>query len=115
MEKRLFQISELINKRDIKKAEVMIARLMKNEAITSDLYHQLLLLRTRVRLLTGRTDEALHDLAELEKKDSDLFSQLQTQEVLADCYLSRFELAILGFAQKTDNSFNSDSSRHRSV
>ena len=54
------QIESLIDKREIKKADVIIARLMRSNTSPTD-FAALLMLRARTRLLTGRPDDAIND------------------------------------------------------
>ncbi|MCK6578004.1 MAG: tetratricopeptide repeat protein [Anaerolineae bacterium] len=86
---------------------MQIARALRSNLNTDERVH-LLLMRARVRLKTGRIDEALLDLGKVQSLNSKCFEQPQVLELLADCHLARFELATVGFADRSDT----DKARH---
>ncbi|MBK8026013.1 MAG: tetratricopeptide repeat protein [Chloroflexi bacterium] len=96
-----YQVESLLAKRDYKRAEVQIARALRSSLDTIDRVH-LLLMRSRVRLKTGRVDEALIDLQKVQALNHDMFSEPVVLELYADCHLLRFEMATVGFADRTD-------------
>ena len=95
------QIQELITSRDYKKAERAIANLLRTDLSSED-SATLFLLRAKARLLSGRPSEAIHDWKQAEEISRIFASKLESQELLADSYLSRYETASVGFAQKSD-------------
>jgi len=101
MEKHVKQIENLIAVRDIKKGEVAIARLMRSD-ISNEQRAVLLGYRARIRLYASRPDEARHDLEEAVSLQQKLLENPDTLCLLADCYLAQFEVATLGFADKSD-------------
>ena len=98
----LQQVESLIDKREIKKADVIIARLMRSNLPPNDAA-VLLIFRARTRLLTGRPDDAINDLAEAKGSTSE-FASLSAQflEIWGDAHFARFELASVGFADRAD-------------
>jgi tetratricopeptide (TPR) repeat protein len=100
MEDQLKAIRENLDKRDVRKAEVLIARLLRrglnNQQRAHVLFH-----RARARLLSARPDEAIDDLQAVRAADS-AFEEPAVLELIGDCYFSRFELATVGFADRTD-------------
>ena len=61
MLEQLQTIDDLLLKRDIKKAEVLIARLLRSEQSLQG-RARMLILRARARLFSARVDDALEDL-----------------------------------------------------
>ena len=101
MQKHLNEIRELVNKRESKKAESAIAKWLRLEIMPQE-RALLLLLRGRARLLSGRASEAVLDCQTAAELHSALNTEAEALELLADCYLARFETAAVGFAQKVD-------------
>jgi tetratricopeptide (TPR) repeat protein len=99
---QLLQIDEYLTSGDGKRAEFQIARLLRDELPPVE-RAQLLVRRARARLLTERPDEALEDLQTSRALAPELWNQPVVQELLADAYFSRFELAPLGFADRADS------------
>lgn len=96
----LEQIEILLRKREIKKAERVIAKALRSTQGAQQA--RLLVYRARTRLFNGRPEGGLADLATVRELDAQLFDEPQTQEVLADCYFGRFELSAVGFADRAD-------------
>lgn len=98
MQDTLLQIKQLIAERQIKKAEILIARLMRNTSPSQPDHANLLLLRARLNLLAGRPHNALEDLQMVspEAWDTDYLQRF------ADAHLARYEQAVVGFVQKQD-------------
>lgn len=94
-------IDDLIAKGDLKKAEVQIAKLIRGEPALTD-RTPLLLRRARIRLLSGRIEDAFEDLSEVIALEPALSASIEVQELRADCHLARFELASVGFADRND-------------
>lgn len=98
----LQQIEQYVNKRDIKKADVIIARLFKSKLSPNEL-SKLYMLRARTRLLAGRPDDTIDDLNSAEKADPlNELSAPVVLEIQGDAYFARFELASVGFADRAD-------------
>src|SRR6185436_12465274 len=96
----LQQIESLIDKREIKKAEVIIARLMRSNSSPNDVA-ALLMFRARTRLLTGRPDDAINDLTSAHESTPEFDIQSgQFLELWGDAHFARFELASVGFADR---------------
>ncbi len=96
-----FQVlDDYLTAREFKKAEILLARLLRSD-LPAPAQQRALLLRARVRLLSGRPSEALDDLKAanvLENADQ----PANVLELVADCLLARFEQAIVGFADRGD-------------
>src|SRR5438552_18591457 len=86
---------------DPRRAEAQIARLLRSDCSPSE-RAELLLRRARTRVLTSRPDEAIEDLQTLHALTPDLWERSEVQELLGDAYFSRFELAPVGFAERSD-------------
>ncbi len=96
------QIELLIDKREIKKADVIIARLMRSNSSPNDIT-ALLMFRARTRLLTGRPDDAINDLISVQGSSSESTALTpQFLELWGDAHFARFELASVGFADRAD-------------
>ncbi|GIL13620.1 MAG: hypothetical protein BroJett038_23400 [Chloroflexota bacterium] len=97
---KLEQVDLLITRGEVKRADVLIAKKLRSDLNTAE-RAELLLRRARVRLLSARPDDALDDLrAARELLQDDGFETPQNMELLGDCYLARFELASVGFADR---------------
>jgi tetratricopeptide (TPR) repeat protein len=101
MQDHLQQIDRLVELRDTKRAETLIAKGLRGTLHKSDRL-ELLIRRARVRLLTARPDDALLDLSTVQAEDESAYQALPVQELVADSYLARFELASVGFADRSD-------------
>lgn len=101
MQDPIEQIATWIDKREIKRAEGAIARLLRTRH-QRDEQQRLLTFRARTRLMAGRPDDALDDL----HKVSALRPQSDHDPVyltlLADCTFARFELSTVGFSERGD-------------
>lgn len=94
-------IEALLKKREIKKAEVLIARHLRSNP---DPHQQaeLLVQRAHTRLLTARPEAAIDDLLRARSLRDDILESAPQIELLADCYFARFELSSVGFAERSD-------------
>ncbi len=101
MLEQLQTIDDLLLRRDIKKAEVLIARLLRSEQSLQG-RARMLILRARARLFSARIDDALEDLQKARSLAPDQFETPQNLELLADTHFARFELASVGFADRAD-------------
>lgn len=96
-------IEALLGKRDFKRAEVLIARSLR-ASLNAEERVQLLIARARVRLKSGRIDDALIDLQKVQQLIPQEIEQPHVLELVADCHLARFELASVGFTDRGDTS-----------
>ncbi|MFN8560590.1 MAG: tetratricopeptide repeat protein [Anaerolineae bacterium] len=94
-------VDELLNRRDVKRAEILIARYLRSELSVQE-RAGLLIARARARLLTARADDALDDLNHARTLLPDDFDNPATLELLGDAHFARFELASVGFADRND-------------
>jgi len=79
----------------------MIARSLRAELSVPE-RARLLITRARARLLSARIDDALEDLNHARELLLEEFESPLTLELLADCHFARFELASVGFADRSD-------------
>jgi tetratricopeptide (TPR) repeat protein len=98
----LRQINDLLAARDLKRAEVQIARLLRGEPLAPAEEATVLALRARARLLAARPEEALDDIGAARKQSSDADLHTALTALTADSYFARFELAATGFADRAD-------------
>ncbi|MBI1277012.1 MAG: tetratricopeptide repeat protein [Anaerolineaceae bacterium] len=102
--KEFQQIETLIYGREVKKADILIARLMRSN-LSADNMAALFMFRARTRLLSGRPDDAIDDLSSAQKLQPNLETQSdQFLELYGDVLFARFELASVGFADRNDTS-----------
>jgi tetratricopeptide (TPR) repeat protein len=101
MQEQLKTIEDLLAKRDIKKAEVALAKLLRSELTAPD-RASILILRARARLLSARPADAIADLQEARSLEVLDFSTPELLELHADTHFARFELASVGFADRND-------------
>jgi tetratricopeptide (TPR) repeat protein len=94
-------IDDLLARREIKKAEILIARSMRG-TLSPEEHADILIRRARARLLGGRVDDALHDLNNARSQYPAAFKQPATLELLGDTHFARFELASVGFADRNN-------------
>ncbi len=94
-------VDELLHRHDVKRAEVLIARLLRSE-ISIPERAELLVARAHARLLTARAQDALDDLEQVRTLYPDALTAPTALELLGDCYFARFELASVGFADRND-------------
>lgn len=96
---QLLPIRDLLITRDLKRAEVQIAKLLREGLSEAD-EAQVLALRARARLLAARPEEALDDIATAERTTTDEALKLELRELAGDAHFARFELASVGFADR---------------
>jgi len=101
MLEQLQTIDDLLLRRDIKKAEVLIARLLRSEQSLQG-RARMMILRARARLFGARIDDALDDLQKARSLVPEMFDNPKNLELLADTHFARFELASVGFADRSD-------------
>lgn len=97
----LLQIDDLLNRREIKKAEVLIARFLRSDVTDSE-RAALLVYRARTRLIGARFDDALDDLHQVQVLAPDITHNPEFLELLGDVHFARFELASVGFTDRHD-------------
>ena len=95
------QIDTLLNNRELKKAEVQIAKQLRTDPDT-ELRANLLLYRAKARLFGQHPDDALEDIQTARALLPELAPTPQFKELLADTYFARFELAPVGFTERSD-------------
>ncbi len=98
---QFYSIDELLNKRDVKRAEILIARSLRADLSVQE-RARLLIARARARLFNARVDDALEDLHAARTLLPEDFQTPQTLELLGDTHFARFELASVGFADRND-------------
>ncbi len=101
MQDQLAAIDDLLIRRDVKKAEVQIAKVLRS-ATTPHQRAQVLLFRARARLLGARPEDALDDITAARSLDEEVAEPAALLELLGDSYFARFELASVGFADRGD-------------
>lgn len=106
----LSELDGLIGRRDIKRAEVLIAKALRSAQGTDR--GRALMSRARVRLIAGRPEEALEDLSESAALWPEGAASPQMSELLGDSHFARFELATLGFADRADTTAALEAYQH---
>jgi len=101
MQEQLRAIDDLLLKREIKKAEVLIARCLR-ATLPAEERAQVLLSRAHARLLGARPDDALDDLRQVRSLAALMFEEPEVLQLLGDGHFARFELASVGFADRQD-------------
>lgn len=101
MDTQLQQIDQRLNAREIKKAEVLIARYLRADPGAAT-RAQLLLRRARARLIGQHPDDALADLDAVKALQPETVHSTALLELAADAYFGRFELSPVGFAERSD-------------
>lgn len=102
MDDRLAAIDNALATNDIRKAEILIARILRNESISAGLRASVQLRRANARLSAGRPDDALAEIEEVLSIRPELETQPDVQVLLGDVYFSRFIYAEFGFADRTN-------------
>ncbi|MCA9882198.1 MAG: hypothetical protein KC708_04485 [Anaerolineae bacterium] len=98
----LQQISELLEQREIKRAESLIAKSLRSVG-ESQTQGYIYLQRARLKLLTQRPEEALRDIEQAQALVDEITRESpQVRELLGDSLLMRYEMALVGFAEKSD-------------
>jgi len=101
MNSLLKQIDDLLASREIKKAEVLIAKQLRAEP-PSDARAELLYRRARARLIGQHPDDALEDIQTARALLPESADAPEVLELLGDAYFARFELSPVGFAERGD-------------
>ncbi len=100
MQDQLQSIRGHLDKRDVRKAEILIAKLLRRN-LNAQERAQVLVHRARARLLSARPEDALDDL-QVARETNPVFEDPATLELLGDCYFARYERATVGFADRND-------------
>lgn len=95
------QIDHHLHNRDAKKAEVLIAKQLRDSTL-ADIRAELLVRRAKARLIGQRPDEALEDIQTAFALDPELAQVVSLKELQADIYFARFELSPVGFAERSN-------------
>lgn len=101
MQNQTEMIIRLLKRQEIKRAEAVIAKRLR-ATIPHDERLELLYYRAQTRLLGGRPDDAITDLQALGNDAPDRLIQPAYLELLGDSYFARYELAVVGFADRND-------------
>jgi tetratricopeptide (TPR) repeat protein len=101
MKEQLQAIDELLTRNEVRKAEIIIAKALRSNLAPAP-RSQLLFRRARLRLLLSRPEDALDDLETVRTAAPDYFESPTILELLGDIYFARFELASVGFADRSD-------------
>jgi tetratricopeptide (TPR) repeat protein len=101
MEEQFQQIDNLVTRNELKKAEFLIAKLLRTK-LSQQIRFGLLFRRARVRFLLARPEDALDDLFTMRNSIPTEFNTPPTLELLGDCYFARFELSSVGFTDRND-------------
>ena len=96
----LTSIRNLLINGDIRKAEASISRLLRAELSRQE-EAETLTLRARARLLAARPEEALDDITAAGSKTDSPALLAELLELTGDAHFARFELASVGFADRT--------------
>jgi tetratricopeptide (TPR) repeat protein len=94
-------LEALLAKRDTKKAEVVIAKHLRSGK-DPEAQAMGLIARAHVRLIAGRLDDGLTDLNAAKELDPLRCLSAEYLELVGDCHFGRFELAHVGFADRSD-------------
>jgi tetratricopeptide (TPR) repeat protein len=102
MQEQVRVIESLLGKREIRKAEILLAKALRGSGLDDYSQVELLVCRARTRLLSARPDDAIDDLLTVRSMMENAADTPSFLELLADCYLARFELSSVGFADRND-------------
>lgn len=91
------EIEECLVSRDIKRGELLIAKLMKQN-LDQEQQSKALLIKSKFRLMASRPNDVIEEILHILPGNR----SIALQETLADSYLQRFEISSVGFAQKSD-------------
>jgi tetratricopeptide (TPR) repeat protein len=101
MQDQTAMITRLLKQQEIKRAEMLIAKRLRS-TIPQDERLDLLYYRAQARLAGGRPDDAITDLQTLSQDAAERLMQPGYIELLGDSYFSRYEQAVVGFADRND-------------
>ena len=102
MDRRFQEIAEALEKNDVKRAEVLIAKDLRQNNTPLE-RAMLLSMRANARLKTSKPDDALEDVqTAIALQDPSYQTLPETKALLGDIYFTRFELAPVGFTDRAD-------------
>ena len=101
MQEQLQLADDLLARREVKKADVIIAKAIR-AASTPEERAACLICRAQARLLSARPEDALDDVNAARVLRQSETEDPQLMELEADASLARFELATVGFADRSD-------------
>jgi tetratricopeptide (TPR) repeat protein len=101
MKDQLQQIDHYLAIHEIKKADILIAKLLRQNPLPQN-RAEILLRRARTRLLAARPDDAIDDLVTIRDELPGYIEPPVILELQGDCHFARFELASVGFADRND-------------
>src|SRR5688572_4000884 len=102
MTKHFAEIDQALAANDVKKAEIAIAKALRTASASAKERAELLFKRAQARLQAARLDDALEDLQTglaiqtAREHDPDI------KILRGDIYFARYELAPVGFAERSD-------------
>lgn len=102
MDDRLAAIDSALATNDVRKAEVLIAKLLRNDNISSNLRASVQLRRANARLSSGRPDDALEEIQSVLALRPELAELPEVKLLLGDVYFARFIYAEFGFADRSN-------------
>ena len=102
MQDQLRIVNGLLANNEVKKAEITLARYLRSSLPGRHEHGEALALRSRIRLRSARPDDALADLHAAKDLQPLILEKPEMLELMADCYLARYELASVGFADRQD-------------
>lgn len=102
MNEQLQIVDVLLAKDEVKKAEIVLAKLLRTEAASDEERAEMLIRRARIRLVSARPEDALDDLSTIAAMRPKYAESPGLLELRADCHFARFELASVGFADRND-------------
>ncbi|MBX3082486.1 MAG: tetratricopeptide repeat protein [Anaerolineae bacterium] len=101
-QQQLEQVDRWLGKGEVKRVESQIAWLFNRENAHPAERIELLIRRAHARLISARPEEALVDMQAALEPAPALQQQANYQALLGDIYFGRYELAQVGFADRTD-------------
>ncbi len=102
MDERLTAIDKALAINDMRKAEILIAKVLRNDNISSQLRASVQLRRANARLAAGRPDDALEEINHVLALRPELADQPEVKVLLGDVYFARFIYAEFGFADRAN-------------
>jgi tetratricopeptide (TPR) repeat protein len=101
-QQQLERLDRWLVKGEVKRVESQIAWLFNREETYNTERIELLIRRAHARLISARPEEALVDMHAALELAPTLQQQANYQALLGDIYFGRYELAQVGFADRTD-------------
>jgi tetratricopeptide (TPR) repeat protein len=98
----LQEIDEALADNDVRRAEVAIARYLRDDKNPPELRAELYFRRAQARLMDARPDDALEALATAIALQPEKANHPATFVLMGDIHFARFELAPVGFTDRSD-------------